>query len=151
MILWVNQELHHSVSTHFSRSGNCSICPPVTFFSKGIKLPRESLYPPTIKRAQLQVAELHMHWRMPLSLQILKESKSWIKHITETWKSHVSRIFLSADHQTGEGNGNPLQCSCLENPRDRETWWAAVYGVAHVGHNWSDLAAAADHQTMHPL
>ena len=29
----------------------------------------------------------------------------------------------------GEGNGNPLQCSCLENPRDGGTWWAAVYGV----------------------
>jgi len=31
----------------------------------------------------------------------------------------------------GEGNGNPLQCSCLENPRDGGAWWAAVYGVAH--------------------
>ena len=31
---------------------------------------------------------------------------------------------------TGEGNGNPLQCSCLENPRGGEVWWAAVYGVA---------------------
>ena len=31
---------------------------------------------------------------------------------------------------TGEGNGNTLQCSCLENPRDRGAWWAAVYGVA---------------------
>ena len=30
----------------------------------------------------------------------------------------------------GEGNGNPLQCSCLENPRDGRAWWAAVYGVA---------------------
>ena len=30
----------------------------------------------------------------------------------------------------GEGNGNSLQCSCLENPRDGEVWWAAVYGVA---------------------
>ena len=30
----------------------------------------------------------------------------------------------------GEGNGSPLQCSCLENPRDGEAWWAAVYGVA---------------------
>ena len=29
----------------------------------------------------------------------------------------------------GEGNGNPLQCSCLENPRDGGTWWAAFYGV----------------------
>ena len=31
---------------------------------------------------------------------------------------------------TGEGNGNPLQYSCLENPRDRGDWWAAVHGVA---------------------
>ena len=30
----------------------------------------------------------------------------------------------------GEGNGNPLQCSCLESPRNRGAWWAAVYGVA---------------------
>ena len=30
----------------------------------------------------------------------------------------------------GEGSGNPLQCSCLENPRDRGAWWAAVYEVA---------------------
>ena len=30
----------------------------------------------------------------------------------------------------GEGNGNPLQCSCLDNPRDGGVWWAAVYGVA---------------------
>ena len=29
----------------------------------------------------------------------------------------------------GEGSGNPLQCFCLENPRDGEAWWAAVYGV----------------------
>ena len=30
----------------------------------------------------------------------------------------------------GEGNGNPLQYSCLENPRDRGAWWAAVYGIS---------------------
>ena len=39
------------------------------------------------------------------------------------WLTLVSRC-------TGEGNGNPLQCSCLENPRDRGAWWAAVSGVA---------------------
>ena len=33
----------------------------------------------------------------------------------------------------GEGNGNPLQCSCLENPRDGGAWWAAVSGVAQSG------------------
>ena len=36
----------------------------------------------------------------------------------------------------GEGNGNPLQCSCLENPRDGGACWAAVYGVAH---SWTQL------------
>ena len=30
----------------------------------------------------------------------------------------------------GEGNGNPLHCSCLENPEEGRAWWAAVYGVA---------------------
>ena len=34
-------------------------------------------------------------------------------------------------HALEKENGNPLQCSCLENPRDRGAWWAAVYGVAH--------------------
>ena len=36
----------------------------------------------------------------------------------------------------GEGNGNPLQCSCLEKPRDGAAWWAAFYGVAQ---NWTRL------------
>ena len=44
---------------------------------------------------------------------------------------------------TGEGNGNPLRCSCLENPRDREAWWAASMGSHRVGHDWRYLAAAA--------
>ena len=43
----------------------------------------------------------------------------------------------------GEGNGNPLQSSCLENPRDGGAWWAAVDGVAQSRTRLSDLAAAA--------
>ena len=48
----------------------------------------------------------------------------------------------------GEGNGNPLQCSCLENPRDGGAWWAALCNDSvqwgrRVRHDWSDLAAAA--------
>ena len=35
----------------------------------------------------------------------------------------------------GEGNGNPLQFSCLENPVDRGAWWAIVHGVTNVRHN----------------
>ena len=37
----------------------------------------------------------------------------------------------------GEGNGNPLQYSCLENPTDREVWWATAHGVTIVGHDFT--------------
>ena len=43
----------------------------------------------------------------------------------------------------GEGTGNPLQCSCLENPRDGGTWWAAVSRVTQSRRRLGDLAAAA--------
>ena len=41
-----------------------------------------------------------------------------------------SRATLLSLSCIGEGNGNPLQCSCLENPRDGGAWWAAIYVVA---------------------
>ena len=43
----------------------------------------------------------------------------------------------------GEGNGNALQCSCLENPRDRRAWWAAVYGIAQSRTRPTRLSTAA--------
>ena len=39
------------------------------------------------------------------------------------------KFFLIATVFLREGNGNPLQCSCLENPRDGAAWWAAIYGI----------------------
>ena len=48
------------------------------------------------------------------------------------WATHF-HFSLSC---TGEGNGNPLQCSCLENPRDGGAWWATVSGVAQ---SWTQL------------
>ena len=50
--------------------------------------------------------------------------------MTERLHSHFSLPCI------GEGNGSPLQCSCLENPRDGGAWWTAVYGVAH---SWTRL------------
>ena len=61
----------------------------------------------------------------------------WGSDMTERLHFHFSLICI------GEGNDNPLQYSCLENPRDGGAWWAAIYGVTRVGHDWSDLAAAA--------
>ena len=52
--------------------------------------------------------------------------------ITERLHFHFSLSCI------GEGNGNPFQCSCLENPRDGGAWWAAVYG----GHTELDTTEA---------
>ena len=52
----------------------------------------------------------------------------------------------------GEGNGNPLQYSCLENPRDRGSWWAALYGVAQsrTRLEWLSLARSIRHKSQDP-
>ena len=52
-------------------------------------------------------------------------------------------------HALEKDNGNPLQYSSLENPRDRGAWWAAVSGVAQSRTNRSDLAAANWQATVH--
>ena len=53
----------------------------------------------------------------------------WKLDMTERLHFHFSPSCI------GEGNGNPLQCSCLGNPRDGGAWWAAVYGSHRVGHD----------------
>ena len=65
-------------------------------------------------------------WKIPWTeqpgrLQTMRSLRVGHNWVTSLW------LFISC---IGEGNGNPLQCSCLENPRDGEAWWAAVYGVA---------------------
>ena len=47
----------------------------------------------------------------------------------------------------GEGNGNPLQCSCLENPRDGGAWWAAVYGVTQSRTRLNRLSSSSSLKT----
>ena len=57
----------------------------------------------------------------------------WVHQESDTTERLHSHFSLSC---IGEGNGNPLQCSCLENPRDGGAWWASVYGVAQ---SWTRL------------
>ena len=86
-----------------------------------------------------------MHWRrkwQPTPVFLPGESHGWRSPVgcspwgreesdtTERLHFHFS---LSC---SGEGNGNPLQCSCLENPRDEGAWWAAIYGVTQ---SWTRL------------
>ena len=56
----------------------------------------------------------------------LVDCSPWGRKESDTTERLPFHFSLSC---TGEGNGNPLQCSCLENPRDGGAWWAAVYGV----------------------
>ena len=59
------------------------------------------------------------------------------------WATSLSRI--------GEGNGNPLQCSCLENPRDRGAWWAAISGVAQSQTRLKWLSSSSSSSSIHDI
>ena len=61
-------------------------------------------------------------WKIPWTEEPGRLQSMGSLRVGHDWATSLSCI--------GEGNGNPLQCSCLENPRDGEAWWAAVYGVA---------------------
>ena len=50
----------------------------------------------------------------------------------------------------GEGNGNPLQCSGLENPRDGVAWWAAVYGVTQSRTRLKQLSSSSRSFVLFP-
>ena len=52
---------------------------------------------------------------------------------------------------TGEGNGNPLQCSCLENLRDRGAWWAAIYGVTQSRTPLKRLSSSSSNMIRYAL
>ena len=52
---------------------------------------------------------------------------------------------MFSSHLFGEGNGNPLQCSCLENPRDGGAWWAAIYGVTQSRTRLKQLSSSSSH------
>ena len=61
-------------------------------------------------------------WKIPWAEEPGRLPSMGSRRVGHDWATSLSRI--------GEGNGTPLQCSCLENPRDGGAWWAAVYGVA---------------------
>ena len=70
-----------------------------------------------------------MHWRRkwqptPVFLPGKSHGRRSLVGMTERLHFHFSLSCI------GEGNGSPLQCSCLENPRDGGAWWGAVHGVA---------------------
>ena len=80
-------------------------------------------------------------WRIPwreepgrLLVHGVAKSRTRLSDFTHSLTQPIESLDLSSRAAiygvTKEGNGNPLQCSCLENPRDGRAWWTAVYGVA---------------------
>ena len=65
-------------------------------------------------------------WKIPGMGEPCRLQFMGSRRVRHDWATHF-QFSLSC---IGEGNGNPLQCSCLENPKDCGAWWAAVYGVA---------------------
>ena len=67
-------------------------------------------------------------WEIPWTQEPGGLQSTGSQRVGHDWTTSHSHSFTCSG--IGEGNGNPLQCSCLENPRDGGAWWAAVYGVA---------------------
>ena len=65
-------------------------------------------------------------WKIPWMQEPGRLQSMGLLGVRHNWGLHF-HFSLSC---VGKGNVKPLQCSCLENPRDGEAWWAAVYGVA---------------------
>ena len=117
---------------------------PVCFTSKYYSTgPRRSLHPsPFQKNFSMffnRILHLQVHWllyHLPTPVLLAGKSRGrrslegcspWGRWASDTTERLSFHFLLSC---IGEGNGNPLQCPCLENPRDRGAWWAAIYGVA---------------------
>jgi len=75
-------------------------------------------------------------WKIPWTEEPGGLQSMGSQRVGRDWATSLSCI--------GKGNGNPLQCSCLENPRDGEPGGLPCMGLHRVGHDWSDLAAAAE-------
>ena len=82
-----------------------------------------------LKEDKEQVMAPHsstLAWKIPWTEEPGRLQSMGSLRVRHDWTTSLS-LFLSC---IGEGNGNPLQCSCLENPGDWGACWAAVYGVA---------------------
>ena len=69
-------------------------------------------------------------WKIPWTEEPRRLQSMGLLRVRHDWGTSLSLSYI------GKGNGNPVQCSCLENPRDGGAWWAAIYGVAQ---SWTQL------------
>ena len=86
-------------------------------------------------------------WKIPWTEEPGRLQSMWSLELDTTERLHFHFPFSCI----GEGNGNPLQCSCLENPRDGGAWWAAVYGVTQSRTRLKQQQQNNDRRNIHSL
>ena len=79
------------------------------------------------------------------------DGEAWWAAVHGVAKSRTRLHFHFSLSCIGEGNGNPLQCSCLENPRDRKAWWAAIYGVAQSRTRLKRVSSSSSNGSINSL
>ena len=129
---WFNVKNHPSWSQ--SSHGNCPLLTVPFFLNWAYNKLRRQWHP----TPALLPRKSH-GWR---SLVGCSPWGRWGSDTTERLHFHFSFSHIE------EGNGNPLQCSCLENPRDREAWWAAVYGAAQIQTRLKRLSSSRLYHTV---
>ena len=105
-----------------------SLVPPYSL--KGLN----TIYPLTVAPHSSTLA-----WKIPWTEEPDRLQFMGTLRVRHDWATSLSLFCI------GEGNGNLLQCSCLENPRDRGPWWAAVYRVAQSWTRLKRLSSSSTH------
>ena len=82
-----------------------------------------------------------LDWKIPWT-----EKPGRLQSVESQSRTRLSDFHFSLSF-IGEGNGNLLQCSCLENPRDGGAWWAAVYGVTQSRTRLKRLSSSSSSAT----
>ena len=110
-----------------------SVIPLMQIFLKEIISSILKLYVPSCLLALFIIVKMEkamaphssiLAWKIPWTEEPGRLESMRSIRVGHDWATSLSLSCI------GEGNGNPLQCSCLENPRNSGVWWAAVYGVA---------------------
>ena len=131
--------------------------------SPGFEEPQVPVYPHKVRRSPwytwhcyLMMPTEHYQRRQSHPTPVLLPGKShgrrslvgcspWGREESDTTEGLHFHFSLSC---IGEGNGNPLQCSCLENPRDGRAWWAAIYGVSQCRTQLKWLSSSSSNRAL---
>ena len=85
-------------------------------------------------------------WKVPWTEEPGRLQSMGSRRVGHHWATSLSLFTF----MRWKSNGNPLQCSCLENPRDGGAWWAAIYGVAQSRTRLKRLSSSSSSQFTGP-